>query len=185
MNQHNEYNTNLYPAKQPGEFVLVNEYDLEIAHYDEGKDKITWCHRSIPEADAERIVRKHTEWTITGSHWQQERHYNTFHFRSHFHAIAVALTNGTRFRLALKDVTATVKRLDTFAKHAKVCALNASQFADVGQCCFCNLSCTIHEMTLIGVGIPILEDERTNIHGANNVAINPVCAECAEGVTIE
>lgn len=185
MNQHNEYNTNLYPEGDPGEYVLYNEYCLEIAHYDSGEDKVTWRHRSISEQAAERIIGRQLEWEITGSHWQGHRHYDTFHFRSHFHATAVALTNGTRFREALKDVTATVKRLNTFAEHAKVCALNPSQFADVGQCCFCNLSCTIHEMTLIGIGVPLLEDERTNIHGENNVAINPVCSECAEGVAIE
>lgn len=186
MGPHNEWNTNLYPGAGSGEFTLFNEYDLEIAQYDSEENKITWHHISVLETDARSIVRRHLELIATDSHhWKQVRNYHTYHFHSTFHAMADVLTEPSNIRSVINVPHIIAKQLDIFNEHLKVCALNPSTFASVGTCCFCQLGCDIQDMTLISVGVPIVDDQRANIHGENRVAINPVCSECAKGVQIQ
>lgn len=185
MGPHNKYNTNLYPADEESVFDLFNEYDLKIATCNCREGKVTWHHSSIMEHDAAIIVAEHQEMIASNSHWKQTRNYHTFHFRSTFHAISETMIDSSNMYSVIEVPHIVAKQLSNFNKHLKTCALNPSTFSSVGTCCFCQLGCDIWDMTLVSVGVPIVDDQRANIHGVNKVAINPVCSTCAEGVHIQ
>ena len=182
---HTVYNTNLRQDKTVAVQVLFNEMEMPIVIYDSGADEFLWVHSSIDATLAEDIVYEQLERGITTNHIQLVSSYDTFNFYSIPHAMAVACREDAVFRNALKDVFKTLKSLDNHFMHLKTVALNPSQFSMVSDCPYCAQPTHITDVALISIGVPILDDERLNIHGRDRVSIDHICRNCTGGVDVQ
>lgn len=182
--KHNEYSTTIYIQNGGDEILLLNDTATVIARTDVITKELIWSHSCIDATVAKRLTREHHERYIKGTASYLAAHYDSFVYRSVFHAITAAIRNGSTLHARLRNPYKVVKTMDGFLEHMKTCALNPGQFS-VGSCSYCGSGCYVEDVALVSIGVPIVSDEQANIHGKNGVAINPICHRCSEGVQVE
>lgn len=181
---YNRYNTTIYHDPKRGEIQLLNDLATVIARVEVVEKRLIWAHDVISDTDASALVREHHEAELAGNGSRLARHYENLNYQTIFHAMTAAIRNGSTLYPKLGDRYKAVKRMDGYMEHMKVCAVNPGRFS-VGTCLYCKSGCYVEDVALISIGIPLVENEEANIHGAQGISISPICDRCSAGVSVE